>query len=96
MKKAQVGFGAYALFGMMMGLMVWIAFTQLLGPATDSAQEARSVDGLDCDNESISTGTKGTCIVVDWAVFGWAGAIVAVIIGLVAGTWFYRKKDETQ
>ena len=72
-------------FGMMLGVMVWITFTQLLGPVTDASADARSAQQLDCDNESISQGTKGTCVVVDWMLFGWAGAVIAGIIGATGG-----------
>lgn len=79
------GFGHMVFFGMMIGVMIWIAFTQMLGPVTDEAQTARSVQQLDCDNSSISQGTKGTCVIVDWMVFGWSGAVIAAIIGAAGG-----------
>ena len=81
-KKASSGM---IFFGMMLGVMVWIAFTQLLGPVTDASGDARAADQLDCDNESISIGTKGTCVIVDWMLFGWAGAVIAGIIGAAGG-----------
>ena len=93
-KKAT---GAMLFFGMMIGVMVWIAFTQLLGPVTDASADARSVSQLDCDNSSISTGTKGTCVIVDWTLFGWAGAVIAGIIGIAGGSIIdsqLRKKSQ--
>ncbi|KKL06233.1 hypothetical protein LCGC14_2598070 [marine sediment metagenome] len=82
-KKAA---GGMIFFGMMIGVMIWIAFTQLLGPVTTATGDARSVSQLDCANSSISTGTKGTCVIVDWMLFGWAGAIIAGIIGAAGGS----------
>ena len=79
------GTGAMLFFGMMIGVMVWIAFTQLLGPVTDASADARSVSQMDCDNSSISIGTKGTCVIIDWMLFGWAGAVIAGIIGAAGG-----------
>jgi uncharacterized membrane protein YgaE (UPF0421/DUF939 family) len=81
-KKAA---GTMIFFGMMIGVMVWIAFTQLLGPVKDQLSDARSVSQLDCSNTSITTGTKATCVIVDWTLFGWAGAVIAAIIGAVSG-----------
>ena len=81
-KKAA---GGMIFFGIMIGVMVWIAFTQLLGPVTDATGNARSVSQLDCANSSISIGTKGTCVIVDWMLFGWAGAVIAAIIGAASG-----------
>ena len=75
----------FVFFGIMISVMLWIAFTQLLDPVTDATTTARSVSQLDCDNSSISQGTKGTCVIVDWTLFGWAGAIIAVIIGSAGG-----------
>ena len=91
------GTGAMMVFGMMIGVMIWITFTQLLGPVNDASADARSVSQLDCDNSSISIGTKGTCIMVDWMQFGWAGAVIAGIIGLAGGSLIdsqLRKKSQ--
>lgn len=82
-KKSQTG--VFVFFGMMISIMIWIAFTQLLGPAKDSIEDARSVSQLDCGNGSISTGTKATCVIVDYSLFGWAGAVIALIIGAAGG-----------
>ena len=94
MNKKGAGIGIF--FGMMIGVMVWIAFTQLLGPVRDQQQDARGVDQLDCDNESISIGTKGTCVIVDWTLFGWTWAVIAGIIGAAGGGIIerFRKKEQ--
>ena len=91
-KKGQ-GMIALSIYGIMLAVMIWITFTQLLGPATDATQTARTVQQLDCDNSSISDGTKASCVIVDFAVFGWAGAVIAVIISLV-GLGLYHKKSD--
>jgi hypothetical protein len=91
MKKAQFGMGAMAFYGMILGITVWIAFSQLIGPAADATQDSRSISGLDCANASISTGTKGACVVTDWFVFGWAGAVIAGIIGIATGGFIGNK-----
>jgi len=89
------GFGETIVFGMMISIMLWIAFVQLLGPATDEAQNARSSNQLDCNNSSISTGTKATCLIVDYGVFGWAGSVITAIVGAAGGGlygYLFRRK----
>jgi len=83
-------------FGMMLSVMIWIAFTQTLDPVKDETADARSVSKLDCANTSISTGVKATCVIVDWTLFGYAGAIISLIIGTAAGRLLdvsMRKKE---
>ena len=75
----------WVFFGMMMGVMIWIAFSQLLGPIKDATSDARSVSQLDCDNSSITTGNKATCVVIDFMMFGFAGAVIAIIFGGIGG-----------
>ena len=90
------GVAGMIFFGMMISVMIWITFTQLLGPIQDSLEDARSVQQLDCANSSISIGTKATCVIVDYTLFGWAGAVIAAIIGAAGGGIFdfVRKKKE--
>ena len=83
MNKKAAGAGIF--FGMMIGVMIWITFSQLLGPVKDQTQVARSADQLDCDNSSVSIGVKATCVIVDFTLFGWAGAVIATIIGAAGG-----------
>ena len=80
-KKAQAGIGIWVIFGMMIGLMGWIAFTQMIVPLNDETQNARAVTGLDCDNSSISVGTKGTCVLIDWSLPYFVGVVLAVAFG---------------
>ncbi len=90
-KKGQMVF-----FGIMISVMIWIAFSQLLGPVKDQITTARAVDQLDCANSSNSVGTKATCVVTDWTLFGWAATIISVIIGAAGGKFiddFLKKKQ---
>ncbi len=82
-KKGQTGTGVF--FGIMIAVMLWVAFSQTLDPIKDATTSARGVDQLDCGNGSISIGTKSTCVIVDWAQFGYAGTIITVIIGAAGG-----------
>ncbi len=98
--KADASMGVWLFFGMMIGLMIWIAYTQMIGPLTDATQDARAAttaagfSGLDCDNSSISIGTKGTCVIVDFMGFGWSGGVIAMILGAL-GAAIIKKKTET-
>ena len=90
-KKGQMIF-----FGIMISVMVWIAFSQMIGPVKDATRDARAADQLDCGNSSISVGTKATCVITDWTLFGWASAIIAVIIGAAGGNFADRLLGKKQ
>ncbi len=62
-----------------------VSVSQLLGPIKDATSDARSVSQLDCDNSSITTGNKATCVVIDFMMFGFAGAVIAIIFGGIGG-----------
>ena len=79
------GLGAMVFYGVMISVMLWVAFTQTLGPIKDATETARAADQLDCNNASISSAVKGTCVIVDYALFGWAGAMIAMVIGAAGG-----------
>ena len=73
-KKAQTIF-----YGVMVSLMLFLAVVSVLQPFKDVITNARAVGtGLDCDNTSISTGTKGACIIVDFSLPYWAGIMLAL------------------
>ena len=82
-KKGQTGTGIFV--GMMLGIMIFIALSQMLNPIKTTIETARSPDQLDCGNSSISIGTKATCVVVDWTMFGFVGAVLATIFGGIGG-----------
>ena len=94
-KKAA---GGMAFFGMMLSVMIWIGFTQLLGPVKTGIEDARSPTQLNCTNTENSVGVKATCIAVDWTLFGWTGAVIALIIGAAGGGLIDRqlKKREIE
>ncbi len=73
--------GQAIFFGMMIGVMVFIALTQMITPIKDSITEAREVGNLDCTNSSISIGTKATCVIVDWTLPYYVGGALAAAIG---------------
>lgn len=95
MKFLKAKRGQQLFFGLMISVMIWIAFSQLLGPVKSTLEDARATDQLDCTNTSISVGTKATCVVVDYTLFGWAIAIISLILGAAGGRLLdqARKKE---
>ena len=78
------------IYGLMLGMLV-IFLGLALAPAvkefTDSARAAPSGDtlGLDCNNDSISSFDKGTCVAVDLSGFYLIGSLI-FIGGLVVSS----------
>lgn len=87
-KKSQVIF-----FGIMMGIMVFIAMVETITPIKDTITTARDADHLDCTNSSNSVGTKATCVVIDFSLFYYVGVMMAAAIGGMAA---YRIKKATE
>jgi len=84
-KKGQVGVWAFAL---MLGLTVVIVALAMAPAGQDVANETMSAStgdtlGLDCDNASISTFQKGTCIITDFSMFYFFGALILIGGGLI-------------
>ena len=77
-KKGQAVF-----VGIMMAIMVFITVIVMIEPLKESIVIGRDVDHLDCTNESISTGTKATCIVVDFWLFYFVGTAIAAGMGFI-------------
>ena len=77
--------GQHIFVGMMISVMVFIVAVQFLDPLKTQIETARDVPNLDCGNSSISTGTKATCIVVDWTLFYYTGISIAVGAGVILG-----------
>jgi len=71
-KKGQMVFVAIMVF-----IMVIITVVTLIEPLKDQITTARDSDHLDCDNASISVGTKATCVVTDFTLFYFVGVAIA-------------------
>lgn len=72
----------------LVGIFLLITSIILIDPMKDIIQNARTPTQLDCGNESISTGTAATCLVVDLTlpyfiamaiVLGFGGAVAIQI-----------------
>ena len=74
MKNKKGQFAPFFLF--MIGIIILIIAFSLASPLIKSSNTARS--GMDCNNESLSTGQKITCTVTDIT----SPFVVAVLLGL--------------
>jgi hypothetical protein len=78
--------GQTAVLGLMIGVFVFMLAMVFIDPLKDVISESRSVSQLDCENSSISDGTKATCLVVDLILPYFISVVVAV-----AGAWIGAK-----
>ena len=79
-KKGQVIF-----FGIMVAIMTFIVLVQFISPIKDQVIISRNATNLDCDNTSISTGQRMTCVVTDLFLFYFFAAGIATAIGFITG-----------
>jgi len=70
--------GTLIMYGIMMAFLVFITAVVLIEPLKDVTGIGRDVNHLDCNNTSISTGDKMSCIVVDSFLPGFLLACLAV------------------
>jgi hypothetical protein len=73
--------GQSVVVGIMIAVIVLIFLFQIINPIKSIAQGARN--DLDCTNTSISTGTKATCILVDWYTFYFIGLCLAAGVSMI-------------
>lgn len=79
--------GQVIILGIMMMIIGLILAVILSQPIRELIDISRGADSMDCDNTSISTGTRMTCIVFD--IF--LPYFVATIIFLSGSYLFYKK-----
>jgi len=79
--------GQAVVLGLMIAIFVFLVAVVLIAPMKDMIDVARDSSHLDCDNASISTGQKGTCLVVDLYLPYFIGAVMAAGVGFI----FVRK-----
>lgn len=77
--------GQVALYKIMVAIMIFIIAIIIITPIKDSITWARSADNMDCDNSSISTGTKMACIVTDVQLPYYIGIIFSLGIAVLVG-----------
>ncbi len=77
--------------GIMIFITVFIVIVQLITPIKDQITSARNPAGLDCENVSITTMTKATCIVVDTTLFYFVGMALAGGAAFLTGRIISRR-----
>lgn len=71
------------LISVMLGVLLFVAVMIFINPISDVVTEVRGASQLDCDNESISDGHKGACLINDLSlpmyIMAGMGVALAVI-----------------
>jgi len=75
--------GQLFMVGIMLFVMIFITAIVMIEPIKESVALARLPSNLDCDNTSISTGQKMTCIINDWMLPLFFGTAVGVGFGFI-------------
>lgn len=78
--------GQSALVGLMIGIFVFMLAMVFIAPIKDTITWTRGSEQLDCNNASISDGSKMTCLIVD-LIFPY---FIAVVLA-VAFAWITAK-----
>jgi hypothetical protein len=76
-----------AIYSMMMAVFIFIVAIILTQPIQEMTELGRDSDHLDCDNSSISTGDKVTCVAIDLY-------LPAFILALLAGGIAYLSRED--
>lgn len=79
--------GQVALVSLMIGIFVFMLAMVFINPLKDVIIESRASDQLDCDNSSISDGSKMTCLIVDLIMPYFIGIVLAVAGAWVSAKW---------
>jgi len=78
--------GQAAMVGLMIGVFIFLLGMGFIDPMRDVITEVRSTSQLDCDNSSISDGSKMTCLAVDLTL-----PYFILIVLATAGAWVSAK-----
>jgi len=87
-KKGQAVFA-----GIMIFVMLVIVIVQFIPTIKDEIIRARGQSYLDCDNTTIPTGTKMTCIVTDTQLFYFVGMAFAGAAAFLTGKWVKARSE---
>lgn len=72
------------MYGVMMFFILFVTVINFITPIKDQIRQARNASNLNCDSATLTTGEKATCIQVDWMLFAFVGAGLAMAIGYIA------------
>lgn len=90
-KKGQV-----VMISGMIGFLVFIMAVQLISPVKTFIEDARSASGLDCSAADATTGVLATCVIVDWMLPGFIGALIFASISIAGGKLFKRVSEKAE
>jgi len=79
-KKAQ-----YAVFLIMLGIIIFIMGLGFSKPLVDSITTARNATNLNCSSPSINAVTKATCVTLNMGLFYFLGVMIAGSIAVLTG-----------
>lgn len=81
--------------GIMMFVVAVIVIVQLISPIKDQITTSRDNSNLDCDNSSITTMNKATCVVMDTTLFYFVGMALAAAGAFLGGKMIYDKVTQS-
>jgi len=90
-KKGQVFF-----YTLMLGILIIVLALALATPVKDIVDSARNnvtdegMNGLDCNNASISTYNKGACVVSDLSIFHFVGGLVFIAGAIITAKLIFQ------
>ena len=85
LKKSKTG--QTVIVGIMISITVFIAAVALIEPVKSVVIDSRDATHLDCNNETISVGQQGACIVTDWYLPIWFGVSIFAALGYITGKY---------
>jgi len=69
--------------GIMLAIMTFLAVVAFITPVKDEIVRARNESNLNCTDTSLTAAQKATCIQVDWALFAFVGAGLAIAFAYI-------------
>jgi len=85
-KKGQV-----LIFTIMLAMFAFVCAVIMIAPLKEMITTARGADYLDCANDSISTGTAATCLIVDIYLPYFIAAVIFAGFGAITYTLSSRQ-----
>lgn len=73
--------GQKVFYGIMVAIMLFVAATALLEPLKENIRDART--SMDCTATDLSAGETAVCILIDWWMFYFIGAVLSTAMGYI-------------
>ena len=75
--------GQALMYGLGAAFIAFVFLTQMIAPFKETIEDVRDTDKLNCTSTNLGTGSRATCILVDWAMPYYLFAGFAVAIGYI-------------